>query len=154
LWFFTRDKTGRGVGTTPHIPTPHVPTPRGDAASPLRDRRGKTLFIDARKLGILVDRVHRDLTDDDIAKIAGMYHAWKSGSEYSDVPGFCKSTTLDEIRAQGYVLTPGRYVGVAEMDEDNEPFEEKMKRLTEALEKQFTDNVKLEERILQNLKGL
>jgi len=157
LWFLTRDKTGRGVVPTPLVPMPHVsspqvPTPKGDSASPLRDRRGETLFIDARKLGILVDRVHRDLSDEDIARIAGTYHAWKGDGEYSDLPGFCKSTTLDEIRAQGYVLTPGRYVGAAEMDEDDEPFEYKMTRLTETLEKQFAEGTKLESKIRENLK--
>ena len=79
-----------------------------------RDRRGETLFIDARKLGTLVDRVHRELTDEDIAQIAGTYHAWrgdKDAGEYADVPGFCKAATLEEIRKHGHVLTPGRYVG-------------------------------------------
>jgi len=149
LWFLTRDKTGRGV-----VPTPHIPTPRGDAATPLRDRHGKTLFIDARKLGILVDRVHRDLTDEDIARIAGTYQSWKDGGGYYDVPGFCKSTTLDEIRLQGYVLTPGRYVGAAEMDKDDEPFEHKMARFTETLENQFKESENLEEAIRQNLRRI
>ena len=92
LWFLARDKrNGR-----------------------FRDRRGETLFIDARKMGTLVDRVHRELTDEDIAKIAGTYHAWrgdKGAGEYEDVPGFCKAATLEEIRSHGHVLTPGRYVG-------------------------------------------
>ena len=78
-----------------------------------RDRRSETLFIDARKMGVLIDRVHRELTDEEIARIAGAYHAWrgdKGAGKYADVPGFCKSAKLDEIAAHGYVLTPGRYV--------------------------------------------
>ncbi|MGH2457734.1 MAG: type I restriction-modification system subunit M, partial [Chloroflexota bacterium] len=95
-----------------------------------RNRRGETLFIDARKLGSLVDRVHRELTDADIARIAGTYHAWRGDREagdYDDVPGFCQAATLDDIRKHGHVLTPGRYVGAAPTEEDDEPFEEKMK---------------------------
>ena len=86
------------------------------------------LFIDARKFGTLVDRVHRELSDDDIAKIAGTYHAWrgdKGAGKYEDTPGFCKSATLDEIRSHGHVLTPGRYVGAEEIEDDGEPFERK-----------------------------
>ena len=97
-----------------------------------RDRRGETLFIDARKMGTLVDRTHRELTDNDLAKIAGTYHAWrgdKDSAKYADVPGFCKATKLDDIRKHGHVLTPGRYVGAEETEDDGEPFEEKMKRL-------------------------
>jgi type I restriction enzyme M protein len=155
LWFLTRSK-GDPMGR-----------PYG------RDRRGETLFIDARKMGILIDRVHRDLTEEDIAKIAGTYHAWKKSgtvieddsmidydektpnlspsnnhskhsSDYLDIPGFCKSATLQEIREQGYVLTPGRYVGAAELEEDDEPFEQKMARLTKELEGQFEESRKLE----------
>src|SRR6185295_6083255 len=81
-----------------------------------RDRRGEALFIDARKLGSMVDRIHRDLTDADIAKIAGTYHAWrgdKNAGDYADIAGFCRSATLDDFRKYGHVLTPGRYVGAA-----------------------------------------
>jgi type I restriction enzyme M protein len=101
-----------------------------------RDRRGETLFIDARKMGSMVDRVHRELTDEDTAKIAGTYHAWrgdKSAGEYADVPGFCKAATLDEIGKHGHVLTPGRYVGAEAAEDDGEPFEEKMMRLAAML---------------------
>jgi type I restriction enzyme M protein len=125
-----------------------------------RDRSGQTLFIDARKLGTLVDRVHRELTEADIAKIAGTYHAWRgdksssSHPSYSDQPGFCKSATLEDIRAHGHVLTPGRYVGAEEPQDDGEPFAEKMKRLTGTLEEQFAESAKLEKAIRANLKSL
>lgn len=122
-----------------------------------RDRRGETLFIDARKMGKLVDRIHRELTAEDIAKISDCYHAWKSKAAkpaYADEPGFCKSVKLEEIQAHGYVLTPGRYVGAADVEDDGEPFAEKMKRLTDTLEKQFTESAKLEKAIRQNLKSL
>jgi type I restriction enzyme M protein len=101
-----------------------------------RDRRGQLLFIDAGKLGCMVDRTHRDLTDADIARIARTYHAWrgeKDVGEYADVPGFCKSAPLEEVRKHGHVLTPGRYIVAEAMEDDGEPFEEKMKRLTATL---------------------
>ena len=104
-----------------------------------RDRRGEVLFIDARKLGSMVDRTHRELTDQDVARIAGTYHAWrgeKDAGEYDDVPGFCKSASLEEIRKHGHVLTPGRYVGAEEVEDDGEPFEEKMERLVATLREQ------------------
>ncbi|MDQ7827003.1 MAG: class I SAM-dependent DNA methyltransferase [Candidatus Eremiobacteraeota bacterium] len=122
-----------------------------------RDRRGQTLFIDARKLGQLVDRVHRELTDEDIAKIAGTYHAWRGDKEagtYEDMPGFCKSASIEEIRQNGYVLTPGRYVGAEAVEDDEEPFEEKMKRLTKTLANQFAESESLERAIKENLRGL
>src|SRR6266545_6664939 len=112
-----------------------------------KTRKGKTLFIDARKLGRLTDRVHRDLTSDDIAKIAHTNHAWKDGKKYEDAAGFCKSVSIEEIRAQGYVLTPGRYVGATELEEDDEPFEEKITRLTKELEAQFEEGKSLENKI-------
>src|SRR3989441_8907993 len=103
-----------------------------------RDRRGQVLFIDARKLGSMVDRTHRELTDEDIARIANTYHAWrgeKEAGEYADVPGFCKSATVEEIRKHRHVLTPGRYVGAEALEDGGEPFEEKMQRLTATLRK-------------------
>ena len=129
-----------------------------------RDRRGETLFIDARKLGTLMDRVHRELTDADIAKFAGTYHAWRGdqpapseaeGEEgYADVPGFCKSATVDEIRKHGHVLTPGRYVGAEAAEDDGEPFEVKMGRLTVTLRDQQAEAAKLDEAIARNLAAL
>jgi type I restriction enzyme M protein len=122
-----------------------------------RERRGEALFIDARKMGTLADRVHRELTDEDVAKIAGTYHAWRGdrgAAEYADVPGFCKATNIDEVRKHGYVLTPGRYVGAEAAEEDAEPFEEKMKRLTAELHEQAQEGVRLDAAIAANLKEL
>ena len=112
-----------------------------------QNRNNKTLFIDARKLGTLTDRVHRDLSSEDIAQIADTYHAWRDGKKYEDAAGFCKSVSIEEIRAQGYVLTPGRYVGATELEEDDEPFEEKITRLTKELEAQFEEGKSLENKI-------
>jgi type I restriction enzyme M protein len=135
LWFLVRDKkNGR-----------------------FRDRRGEALFIDARKLGTMVDRVHRELTDGDIAKIAGTYHAWRGdrdAGDYTDVPGFCKSASLDDIRKHGHVLTPGRYVGAGEAEGDDEPFEEKMRRLVATLHQQQTEAAKLDAAIAASLREL
>jgi type I restriction enzyme M protein len=122
-----------------------------------RDHHSETLFIDARKLGVLVDRTHRELSDEDIAKIAGTYHAWrgdKGAGKYQDVAGFCRSAKLEDIRAHGFVLTPGRYVGAAEAEADDEPFAEKMKRLTVTLDAQFAESVRLEKAIRENLRRL
>ena len=133
-----------------------------------RDRRGQTLFIDARKMGALIDRVHRELTEADLTKIVSTYHAWRgdeipqvsglksqvSSSAYADISGFCKSATTAEIAAHGHVLTPGRYVGAEEVEEDGEPFEEKMPRLVAELNIQFAESAKLELAIKANLKGL
>ncbi len=122
-----------------------------------RDRRGETLFIDARKLGSLVDRVHRELTDEDIAKIAGTYHTWrddKNAGKYADAPGFCKAAKLDDIRKHGHVLTPGRYVGAEAAEEDVEPFSEKMKQLAATLCQQQAEAAKLDAAIAVNLKEL
>lgn len=136
LWFIARDKkNGR-----------------------FRDRRGQTLFIDARNLGTMIDRVHRELTDADIRKIADTYHAWRGDKnvdkKYEDIPGFCKSATLDEIRKHVHILTPGRYVGAAAIEDDGEPFEGKMKRLTATLREQMEQSAKLDELIWANIKDI
>jgi type I restriction enzyme M protein len=135
LWFLARDKkNGR-----------------------FRDRRGEVLFIDARRLGRMVDRTHRELTADEIARIANTYHAWRGEQEagaYADIPGFCKAATLEEIRQHGHVLTPGRYVGAEAAEEDGEPFAEKMTRLTAELEQQFAESARLEAEIRANLRRL
>ncbi len=120
-----------------------------------RDRRGEALFIDARNMGVMIDRRHRELTTEEISKIAGTYHSWRAkGSKYKDAPGFCKSAKLEEIEKHGHILTPGRYVGTEEADEDPEVFEEKMKRLTAELANQLKESGRLESEIKKNLKGL
>ena len=154
LWFLARDKSG-------------CHSRAGENPVSFRDRRGETLFIDARKLGTLVDRVHRELTDDDLAKIAGTYHAWRGdpisssplagegrGEGYKDIPGFCKAAKLDDIRKHGHVLTPGRYVGAEAAEDDGEPFEEKMKRLAATLREQQAEAARLDAAIAANLKEL
>jgi type I restriction enzyme M protein len=131
LWFIARDKLN----------------------SKFRDRRGEVLFIDARKLGTMADRRHRELTPEDIKKIADTYHTWKGEFindqkvEYTDVAGFCRAVKLDEVRKQAHILTPGRYVGAEEAEDDGENFEEKMKRLVSDLNKQFSESERLEEAI-------
>src|SRR3954467_13219925 len=122
-----------------------------------RDRRGETLFLDARKMGTLVDRVHRELSDDGPAKIAGSVHAWRGDNgagQYADVPGFCMAAKLDDIRKHGHVLTPGRYVGAEAAENDGEAFDEKMKRLTATLREQQAEAEKLDAAIAANLKEL
>ena len=122
-----------------------------------RDRRGHVLFIDARKMGRMVDRTHRELTSEDIARIADIYHAWrgeKEAGKYEDIPGFCMSAVLEEIRKHGHVLTPGRYVGAEAQEDDGEPFEGKMKRLVMQLRKQTAHAEILDETINRNLKEL
>ena len=135
LWFIARDKrNGR-----------------------FRDRRGEALFIDAGRMGVLVDRVHRELTDDDIARIAGAYHAWRGDAEageYEDTLGFCKAATLENIREYNYILAPARYVGAEHEEDDGEPFEDKMKRLTDALREQASEAHELDSTIAANLKAL
>jgi type I restriction enzyme M protein len=119
-----------------------------------RDRRGELLFIDARKLGRMADRTHRELTDEDVARIADTYHAWRGerdADEYADVPGFCKSAPLEEVRKHGHVLTPGRYVGAEAQEDDGEPFDEKMRRLTATLREQQAEAAKLDAAIAANL---
>ncbi|MEH2117241.1 type I restriction-modification system subunit M [Nostoc sp.] len=122
-----------------------------------RKRTREILFIDGRKMGVLIDRVHRELTDEEIKRIAQTYHAWRSekeAGEYEDIPGFCKSATKDDIEAHGYVLTPGRYVGAEEIEDDDEAFEEKMLHLTKKLEQQFEQSAILEKEIRTNLTRL
>jgi type I restriction enzyme M protein len=130
---------------------------RNRGNGPFRDRRGQLLFIDARKLGRMVDRTHRELTDEDVARIATTYHAWRGEAEagtYADVPGFCRSATLDEVRGHGHVLTPGRYVGAEAQEEDGEPFAEKMRRLTATLREQQAEGARLDAAIAANLRAL
>ncbi len=125
LWFLSRDKSN-GVARN----------------AKLRDRRGEVLFIDARKLGHMVDRTRKEFSDTDIEKITRAYHAWRGEGEagtYEDVPGFCKSASLEEIRGHGYVLTPGRYVGAADVEDDDMPFSERFAGFQAKLEEQFLE---------------
>jgi type I restriction enzyme M protein len=143
LWFFAKDKGPQG-------------------AKALRDRRGDILFIDARTMGTMVDRTERILTDDDIAKITGAYHAWRgtesargAGLNYADVPGFCYSATLDEVRGHEHILTPGRFVGAPEStDDDAEPLAEKIDRLKKELFAHFEESARLEQVVHQQLERL
>lgn len=135
LWFLSRDKTNHAS----------------------RDRCRQILFIDARKMGMMTDRTHRDLTDEDIERIAGTYHAWRGdegAGEYEDVPGFCRSVTVEEVAEQGYVLTPGRYVGAEDVDDDGEPFEERIERLTTELGEQLAESSELETEIRENMSAM
>ena len=128
---------------------------RGRGNGRLRDRRGEVLFIDARKLGHLETRVHRVLDDADIQKIADTYHEWRSpDGGYEDVAGFCRSAKKEDIEAHDFVLTPGRYVGAEELEEDGEPFEEKMDRLVRQLAAQMSDSEELSEQIRSTLGDL
>lgn len=119
-----------------------------------RDRRGEFLFIDARQLGYMKDRVLRDFTREDIDKVADTYHAWQQGEGYADVPGFCASVPLEDVRKHEHVLTPGRYVGAEAQEDDCEPFADKMARLTKKLAEQFAESERLEREIRKNLAGL
>ncbi len=165
LWFLTKSKAARTL-----------PKQRGEEGpDKLRARQRETLFIDARKMGTLIDRVHRELTDLDIEKIVRTYHSWRADIEmgevdrgngisalvdpdpawiYQDIPGFCKSATTAEIASHGWALTPGRYVGAEEIEDDGDPFEEKMPRLVAELHAQFAESAKLEQAIKANLRGL
>lgn len=143
IWFLAKTKKARN----------------DKAGRQLRDRKGEVLFIDARHLGYMKDRVLRDFSMDDIAQVADVFHAWKTGAEvngttYQDQAGFCKSATLDEIKKHDFVLTPGRYVGAADVEDDGIPFAEKMATLTEKLSEQFAESAKLEAEIKKNLAGL
>lgn len=115
------------------------------------NRKDKILFIDARKMGTMVTRKHRELSDEEIKQIYDTYHNWRDGKDYEDVQGFCKSANIEEIRGHEYILTPGRYVGIEEVEDDGEPFDEKMTRLTGELAEMFAKSHKLEEEIKQRL---
>ena len=134
LWFVTRDKKDHSF----------------------RDRRGQILFIDARDMGVMIDRRHRELTDEDIKKISSTYHSWRGENKqkYEDVLGFCKSAKLEEVEKNNFILTPGRYVGIQEEAEDDEAFEEKMKRLIAELSEQMKEGKKLDEEIKKNLESI
>jgi type I restriction enzyme M protein len=135
LWFLARDKRN----------------------SRFRDRRGEVLFMDARRLGRMADRTHLELVDDDITRIARTYHAWRgeeAAGEYADVPGFCKSASLEEIRQHDHILTPGRYVGADIQEDTSEPFDEVIKRLTLILREQLAEAHRLDAAIEANLREL
>ena len=119
-----------------------------------KKQKGKTLFIDARNFGTMVTRKLRELSEEDILKIAGTYHQFVNDDNYEDIAGYCKSATIDEIKENNYVLTPGRYVGVEEQEDDGIPFEEKMKTITSELKNQFEESHKLEEEIKKNLEAI
>ncbi|EGQ8130980.1 type I restriction-modification system subunit M [Vibrio parahaemolyticus] len=143
IWFLTKNKKAR----------------TDKSGRKLRDRKGEVLFIDARNLGYMKDRVLRDFSRDDIQKVADLFHAWKTGEEingvvYEDQAGFCKSVTLEDIKKHDFVLTPGRYVGAAEELDDGVPFAEKMAVLTAKLSEHFAESAILEAEIKKNLAGL
>src|SRR5690606_663393 len=118
-------------------------------------RRGQTLFIDARSMGVMVNRTLRTLNEDEIRRIAETSHNWRTGEgNYADVPGFCKSATLEEVAGHDYVLTPGRYVGTPALEDDGEPFVAKVERLTATLREQFAESARLERVIDENLRRL
>ncbi|WP_203289383.1 class I SAM-dependent DNA methyltransferase [Metabacillus sp. cB07] len=134
LWFITRNKGAKGQ----------------------RERKGEILFIDARKVGYMADRTHKEFSQDDIKKITDVYHSWKGTNEqkYRDISGFCKSASLDEVKNHKYILTPGRYVGLEDEEVDIEPFEEKMLRLTTDLSEQFAKSKRLEDEICRMLEEI
>lgn len=134
LWFVTRNKAKNGK----------------------KERRGEVLFIDARKQGHMASRTLKEFSTEDINTISEVYHAWRGTNEqeYEDIAGFCKVAKLDEVREHEYILTPGRYVGLEAAEEDSEPFEEKMERLTGDLAEQFVKSKKLEDQIRKALEGI
>ena len=133
LWFLTKNKAAKGH----------------------RSRKGETLFIDARKIGRMEDRTHKVFDPEDIARIADTYHGWRNqDGTYEDAAGFCKSADLEEIKSHDFVLTPGRYVGAEDIEDDGEPFEEKMARLTAQLSEQMAEGAELDEQIRKALGGL
>ena len=137
IWILAKDKSGGKHGQRK-----------------LRDRRGEVLFLDARKLGQMVNRTQRNLSNEDIGRIAETYHGWREGREYEDVSGFCKSAVLEEIRAHMHVLAPGRYVGAEDLEGDGEPFEEKIPRLVTSLRERFAKRSALEQQVNANLERL
>lgn len=138
IWFLTKNKDARTAAS----------------GRKLRDRKGEILFIDARNLGYMKGRVLRDFTADDLSQVTDAFHNWQMGEGYEDVAGFVKSAALEEIQKHDHVLTPGRYVGAADVEEDGEPFAEKMARLTAQLKGQFAESDRLEAEIKKNLVGL
>ena len=120
-----------------------------------RSRKNEVLFIDARNLGQMIDRKTRELTQEDVSKIASVYHEWRrKDGDYSDIAGFVKSETLEEIEKNNYVLTPGRYVGIEEVEDEGISFEEKMTELTKTLSGQFKKSRELEEEIKKQLASI
>lgn len=134
IWFLTRSKAAREVDDRKFA-----------------DRRRQFLFIDARQMGYMKDRVLRDFTREDIQRITDTFHVWQQGGDYADVPGFCKSATLEEVRGNDHMLTPGRYVGAEDAEDDGEPFAEKMARLTGTLQEQLAESARIEGEIRENL---
>lgn len=150
LWFITKNKGAQQFS---------------DGRRHFRDRRGETLFIDARNMGSMISRTHKELTSEDLAEITRTYHAWRgelddtattpaATNSYTDIPGFCKSATLEDIKSNDYVLTPGRYVGAAAVEDDGVLFEEKMAELSQILYQQMKESVELDVVIRRNLEGL
>lgn len=138
IWFLTKNKGERTAAS----------------GRKLRDRKNEVLFIDARNLGYMKDRVLRDFSAEDLAQITDTYHSWQTGDGYDEIAGFSKSADLEQIKKHDFVLTPGRYVGTAEQEDDGEPFAEKMARLTAQLKTQFEESDRLEAEIKKNLAGL
>jgi type I restriction enzyme M protein len=138
IWFLSKNKNAR----------------TNTAGRNLSDRRGEVLFIDARQLGYMKDRVLRDFTQDDLNQVTELFHNWQMGKDYQDQAGFCASVGLELLQKHDYVLTPGRYVGAAAEEDDGEPFTEKMARLTGQLKTQFAESDRLEAEIKKNLSGL
>ena len=169
LWFLTKNKSGSDGAPAPSSSNPSKKDAAGATSLPVhRKREGETLFIDARKIGSMISRTQKELDEDDIAKIAETYHSWRSQAPtanlklntenstegYADVAGYCKSATLEDIRKHDYVLTPGRYVGAAALEDDGIPFETKMTELSQTLYAQMEESAKLDEVIRKNLEGL
>ena len=138
IWFLTKNKTARSAAS----------------GRKFRDRKGEVLFIDARNLGYMKDRVLRDFTQEDLNQVTETFHNWQTGDNYEDIAGFVKSAKLEDLQEHDHVLTPGRYVGAAEEEDDGEPFAEKMARLTAQLKTQFEESDLLETEIKKNLAGL